>query len=84
MTDTPTTAPAPAPEMAQASTAPAAAASAKKAGGGMIRSSMIYSALTLVSRFMGAARDLVITGRLGASQTIADAKNRIRADMKNI
>ncbi|CAN7469714.1 murein biosynthesis integral membrane protein MurJ [Phenylobacterium sp. LjRoot225] len=32
---------------------------------------MIYSALTLVSRFMGLARDLVITARLGASQTIA-------------
>ncbi|RAK58226.1 murein biosynthesis integral membrane protein MurJ [Phenylobacterium deserti] len=32
---------------------------------------MIYSALTLVSRFMGLARDLVVTARLGASQTIA-------------
>ena len=32
---------------------------------------MVYSALTLVSRFMGLARDLVITARLGASQTIA-------------
>ncbi|WP_245620068.1 murein biosynthesis integral membrane protein MurJ [Phenylobacterium immobile] len=40
-------------------------------GGGMIRSSMIFSGLTLVSRFMGLARDLVITARLGASQTIA-------------
>jgi len=38
---------------------------------GVIRSSMIYSALTLVSRFMGLARDLVITARLGASTTIA-------------
>jgi putative peptidoglycan lipid II flippase len=38
---------------------------------GLIRSSMIYSALTLVSRFMGLARDLVITAKLGASQTIA-------------
>jgi putative peptidoglycan lipid II flippase len=37
----------------------------------MIRSSMIYSGLTLVSRFLGLARDLVITARLGASQTIA-------------
>lgn len=32
---------------------------------------MIFAALTLVSRFMGFARDLVITARLGASQTIA-------------
>jgi putative peptidoglycan lipid II flippase len=39
--------------------------------GGMIRSSLIFSGLTLVSRFMGLARDLVITARLGASQTIA-------------
>jgi putative peptidoglycan lipid II flippase len=40
----------------------------------MLRSSMIYSALTLVSRVMGLARDLVIAARLGASQTIvADA-----------
>ena len=37
----------------------------------MIRSSMIFAALTLVSRFLGLARDLVITARLGASQTIA-------------
>ncbi|CAN5763954.1 murein biosynthesis integral membrane protein MurJ [soil metagenome] len=42
--------------------------------GGMIRSSMIYSALTLVSRFMGLARDLVITARLGGGSNIdADA-----------
>ncbi|WP_293906240.1 lipid II flippase MurJ, partial [Phenylobacterium sp.] len=40
-------------------------------GGGLLRSSAIYSALTLVSRFLGLARDLVITARLGASQTIA-------------
>ena len=38
---------------------------------GMIRSSMIYSGLTLVSRFMGLARDLVITARMGASLTVA-------------
>ncbi len=38
---------------------------------GIIKSSMIFSGLTLVSRFMGLARDLVITARLGASQTIA-------------
>lgn len=39
--------------------------------GGLIRSSAIFSGLTLVSRFLGLARDLVITARLGASQTIA-------------
>lgn len=38
---------------------------------GLLRSSAIYAALTLISRFMGLARDLVITARLGASQTIA-------------
>jgi len=37
----------------------------------MIRSSMIYSGLTLVSRFMGLARDLVITARMGASLNLA-------------
>lgn len=37
---------------------------------------MIFAGLTLVSRFMGLARDLVITSRFGASQTIeADAYN---------
>jgi putative peptidoglycan lipid II flippase len=45
-------------------------------GGGFIRSSLIFSGLTLVSRFMGAARDLVISARLGASMTpAADALN---------
>ncbi|WP_395671392.1 murein biosynthesis integral membrane protein MurJ [Phenylobacterium sp.] len=39
--------------------------------GGLIRSSAIFAGLTLVSRIMGLARDLVITARLGASQTIA-------------
>lgn len=42
-----------------------------KAGGGLIRASMVYSGLTLLSRFLGLARDLVITARMGASQTIA-------------
>jgi putative peptidoglycan lipid II flippase len=42
--------------------------------GGLIRSSMVLSGLTLVSRVMGLARDLVLTARLGASATIgADA-----------
>ncbi len=39
--------------------------------GGLIRSSAIFAGLTLVSRVMGLARDLVVTARLGASQTIA-------------
>lgn len=42
----------------------------------MIRSSMIYSAFTLISRVMGFARDLVVTYAMGASTTIAaDAFN---------
>ena len=41
------------------------------AKGGLIRSSLLLSGLTLVSRFMGLARDLVLTARLGASATIA-------------
>ncbi len=37
---------------------------------------MVFSSLTLVSRFMGLARDLLITARLGASSTpAADAFN---------
>jgi len=44
----------------------------KQAGpGGLLRSSAIFSSLTLVSRFMGLVRDLVVTARLGASLTIA-------------
>ena len=40
----------------------------------MIRSSMIYSGLTLVSRLMGFVRDLVVTYYMGASATfVADA-----------
>lgn len=43
---------------------------------GMLRSSAIFSGLTLVSRFMGFLRDQVITYRLGASVTVAaDAYN---------
>lgn len=43
----------------------------KKAGGGMIRASMIFSSLTLVSRLLGFVRDIFITARLGASATLA-------------
>lgn len=39
----------------------------RKKGGGMLRSSAIFSGLTLVSRFVGFARDVVITAALGAA-----------------
>src|SRR3954452_25449552 len=38
----------------------------------MLRSSAIYSALTLISRFLGLGRDLVITARLGGAGNITD------------
>ena len=44
---------------------PASAATAKT--GGVARSSAIFSAMTLLSRLAGFARDLVITAALGAS-----------------
>ena len=51
---------------------PAAAPPPKtSARGGLLRSSAIFSGLTLVSRVLGLVRDLVVTARLGASQTIA-------------
>ena len=44
--------------------------------GGMLRSSAIYSGLTLVSRFLGFGRDLVVTAVMGASTSVAaDAWN---------
>lgn len=57
------------PTNATVSKTPAKSRTAKS--GGLIRSSAIFAALTMVSRIMGLARDLVITARLGASQTIA-------------
>ncbi len=54
---------------------PASATTARK-GGGMMRSSAIFSGLTLVSRFVGFARDVVISAALGASAgPAADAYN---------
>ncbi len=54
---------------------PTSAPPAKK-GGGLLKSSMIYSGLTLVSRLMGFVRDLAISYRMGASATpAADAFN---------
>lgn len=48
----------------------------KPESSGLIRSSMIYSSLTLVSRLMGFVRDLVISYAMGASATFAaDAFN---------
>jgi putative peptidoglycan lipid II flippase len=45
-------------------------------GGGMIRSSMVISAFTMISRIMGFVRDLAVTYFMGASATIAaDAYN---------
>lgn len=38
---------------------------------GLLRSSLVFSGLTLVSRVMGFARDVVITSKLGASATPA-------------
>jgi putative peptidoglycan lipid II flippase len=63
--------------VAEASTQPTAVAPPSQppgkasGGGGLLKSSAIYSGLTLVSRFMGFFRDLVITARLGASLTPA-------------
>jgi putative peptidoglycan lipid II flippase len=50
---------------------PAGDSAARKPGSSLIRSSMVNSSLTLVSRFLGFMRDLVITARLGASATPA-------------
>jgi putative peptidoglycan lipid II flippase len=53
---------------------PAAASAAPRQS--VIRSSMVYSALTLVSRLMGFARDVAVTAVMGASFTAAaDAYN---------
>jgi putative peptidoglycan lipid II flippase len=55
---------------------PAQTSDQPKKAGGLLKSSMIYSGLTLVSRFMGFARDLAVSYRMGASATpAADAYN---------
>jgi putative peptidoglycan lipid II flippase len=38
---------------------------------GLVRSSLVFSSVTLISRVMGFARDIVITAVMGASNTIA-------------
>ena len=50
---------------------PAGESVARKPGSSLIRSSMVNSSLTLVSRFMGFLRDLAISYRMGASATPA-------------
>jgi putative peptidoglycan lipid II flippase len=60
----------------QAAPPPGSSADAAKKPGGLLKSSMIYSGLTLISRFMGFARDLAVSYRMGASATpAADAYN---------
>jgi putative peptidoglycan lipid II flippase len=67
----------PIPVTEPAATRPAPPAARR---GGMIRSSMVYSGFTLVSRIMGFVRDLVVTAFMGASATIAaDAFNTAMA-----
>lgn len=50
---------------------PAGDSAAKKPGSSLIRSSVLNGSLTMVSRFLGFLRDLVISYRMGASATIA-------------
>ena len=50
---------------------PAGDSIVRKPGSSLLRSSMVNSSLTLASRFMGFARDLVISYRMGASATPA-------------
>ncbi len=50
---------------------PAGDSAARRPGSSLIRSSMVNSSLTLVSRFMGFLRDLAISYRMGASATPA-------------
>jgi len=68
VTETPLTATKPAPRPTPAKPG--------KGAGGLIRSSMVYSAFTLISRVMGFARDLAVSYYMGASATFAaDAFN---------
>ncbi len=55
-------------------TVPPSAAKPERKSSGLVRNSLINSGFTLISRFAGFARDLVIAGYLGASGNImADA-----------
>jgi putative peptidoglycan lipid II flippase len=67
VTETPLTATQPAPRAPEAKAAKPS---------GLIRSSMIFSGFTLISRIMGFARDLAVSYTMGASSTFAaDAFN---------
>ncbi len=59
------------PPRKSAAPAGATAAAHRRPGASVMRSSAIYSGLTMISRVMGFLRDLVITYRMGASSTIA-------------
>ena len=60
--------------MSQSSGAPTDAPAASPRKSGLLKNSLINSAFTLISRFAGFARDLVLTGYLGASGNyLADA-----------
>ena len=60
--------------MSQTPGAPTDAPAAAQRKSGLLRNSLINSAFTLISRFAGFARDLVLTGYLGASGNyLADA-----------
>ncbi|WP_392965266.1 murein biosynthesis integral membrane protein MurJ [Streptomyces sp. LN245] len=66
--------PAPAPELAPAAAQPPAAAPAKSGGraSGLLKSSAVMAAGTLVSRLTGFVRTMIITAALGAA-TLGDA-----------
>lgn len=67
---------APPPEPTALPPEAASDATAEKPRAGIIKNSIIFSGLTLVSRFMGLARDVVINAQLGASAgPWADAYN---------
>ena len=76
-TDAPATdAPAADDALSEALVEPQTVRTPRPKGQSLIRSSMVYSALTLVSRVMGFVRDLAVTYRMGASLTpAADAYN---------
>ena len=59
------------PLKSAAQTGATPASAAPRPGASVMRSSAIYSGLTMISRVMGFLRDLVITYRMGASSTIA-------------
>jgi putative peptidoglycan lipid II flippase len=72
VTETPLTATTP----AQRTEAKLGAEAKPAHSGGLIRSSMVYSSFTMISRIMGFVRDLAVSYTMGASSTfVADAFN---------